>query len=382
VTDHHHYLQQRAAAAAKVAMVGALVNLVLSTVKIYVGFAANAQSLVADGIHSFSDLLSDALVWLAARHAAVAPDEKHPYGHGRFETVATLALGIILVLVAAGIAWDAAERLFYPGELLIPDHTALYAAAFSILANELLYHYTVHVGHKIHSSLLMANAWHHRSDAVSSIVVLVGVAGALAGLEYLDAVAAVLVGVMIAKIGWDLSWESLQVLADKGLDEERITVIRETIKKVGGVRDLHMLRTRSMGGHASADVHVMVEPRISVSEGHMISVLVEQALKQEIEEIEDVIVHIDPEDDEETPPTMGLPQRNQIETLLRERLQGLDIEVNVENLILHYLNGKIDIDLHVAADSPPAENREKTLASVRQRLSDQDWLGKIVLLIK
>jgi hypothetical protein len=258
----------------------------------------------------------------------------------------------------------------------------VYVAAISILIKEMLYHYTAHVGRKTRSKMILANAWHHRSDAISSIVVLIGVAGALAGLNYLDAVAAVIVGVMIAKIGWKVGWESIHELADTALDEGRVAVIRETIRKVGGVRDLHMLRTRSMGGHATADVHVLVEPRISVSEGHLISVLVEQALKREIEEIEDVTVHIDPEDDEVAMPTMGLPQRSQIEALLRERWKKLDMNLSGENLILHYLYGKMEVDLHVEADSGTARKKEETLAYMKEQLSDLDYIGGINLFIR
>ena len=194
--DHSH-LVERTRETRRVAIVGGVVNLFLATIKLVVGSMAQSAALIADGIHSFSDLLSDALVWFAAGHAGHGPDEEHPYGHGRFETAATLGLGILLVLVALGIVWDAVERSFH-GEQPLPGMIALVVAVISILANEALYWYTVIVAKRINSQMLRANAWHHRTDAVSSIVVFAGVAGAMMGWPYLDAVAAVVVGAMVA----------------------------------------------------------------------------------------------------------------------------------------------------------------------------------------
>jgi cation diffusion facilitator family transporter len=338
---------ERYRASTRVALVGGLVNLVLSAVKFLVGIAAQSQSLIADGIHSLSDLLSDALVYFAAHHARHGPDDAHPYGHGRYETAATMGLGVLLILVAAGIVWDGTGRMFGVHELLDPSPMALYAALFSILANEGLYHYTLRVGRRIKSEMLRANAWHHRSDSISSVVVLVGVAGTLAGLPYLDAVAAVLVGLMVAKIGWDLGWSAMQELVDAGLEEERVEAIRDTIMSVGGARSLHMLRTRRIGGYASADVHVQVEPSLSVSEGHMIAVLVEKRLKEQIEEIDDVTVHIDPEDDEVAPVgAASLPSRSEALARLATAWKDVGGAGLRQRVVLHYLAGRIDVDVY------------------------------------
>lgn len=344
----------------RVAVVGAFVNLVLSAVKIAVGVAAQSQSLIADGIHSISDLLSDGLVYFAAHHARHGPDKEHPYGHGRYETAATMGLGVLLILVAAGIVWGGAERMFGFHELLRPTSMALYAASFSIVANEGLYHYTMRVAHRINSDMLRANAWHHRSDSISSVVVLIGVAGTMAGLPYLDAVAAVIVGMMIAKIGWDLGWSAMQELVDAGLEEERLQAIRQTIMSVGGARDVHMLRTRRIGGYASTDVHVQVEPRLSVSEGHMIAVLVEKRLKQEIEEIDDVTVHIDPEDDEAVPSCADLPPRSEALNRLAAAWQDVRGAERRQQVVLHYLGGRINPDAYfpLAEFSDPADAEE------------------------
>ncbi len=358
---HHDVLADRSSASQRVTIVGAVVNLLLSAVKLIVGTIAGSAALVADGIHSLSDLASDALVLFAAKHAGEAPDEEHPYGHGRFETAATLGLGILLGIVALGIVWDAVERAAGSAHI-IPGQLAIYAALFSILANEGLYWYTIVVARRVNSDMLRANAWHHRSDAISSIVVLIGIVGAMIGWPYLDSLAAVIVGVMVAKIGWDLGWEAVRELVDAALDPEEVQKAHETIVAIDGVRSVHMLRTRRQGHQAAADVHVQVDPRLSVSEGHMISQAVEDELKAAVEAINDVTVHIDPEDDEEAPTCRGLPLRKEaireLEAVWPSLPQG-------HRFILHYLGGHIDVELVL----PVAEYvDEETTSALQQQL--------------
>jgi cation diffusion facilitator family transporter len=377
--QHSHALSERSAETQRVTVIGALVNLLLAAVKLVVGFMAQSAALVADGIHSVSDLLSDVLVWFAARHAGEAPDAEHPYGHGRFETAATLALGILLGFVALGIVWEAVERTA-SGETAVPGTLAIYAALFSIAANEGLYWYTVLVARRINSPMLKANAWHHRSDAVSSIVVLVGVAGAMLGWPYLDAVAAIIVGAMIAKIGWDLGWEAMCELVDTALDEEDVQRAREVIMAVDGVRSVHMLRTRKQGHEAAADVHVQVAPHLSVSEGHMISQAVEDRLKETVEAITDVTVHVDPEDDEQAPPCSGLPLREeavaQLRTLWPQVPEPYDI-------VLHYLSGKIHIELHLPLSHFSSEERMAAFReSLQSSVKDDDTFGDVDILYR
>ncbi len=342
-TQEHRDLRREASG--RVAIVGALVNVVLSIIKILAGVFGHSQALIIDGIHSLSDLMTDILVLVASHHAAHGPDEAHPYGHGRFETAATLALGAFLVLIAGGIMWDSVERLLQPENSQTPTPIALYAALFSILANEGLYWYTIIVARRINSELLRANAWHHRSDAISSIVVLVGVGGAMLGYLWLDLAAALIVGFMVAKIGWDLGWGAMRELVDESLEEDKVEQIRDLITAIPGVSSLHMLRTRRQGHEAMADVHVQVRPWISVSEGHMISIAVEEEIKANIEEISDVTVHIDPEDDEAAPTCKGLPLREQALEKLQEAWKDLQCLGREERILLHYLGGKIDLDI-------------------------------------
>lgn len=379
---HHHAhteLASRTKETQRVALVGALVNLVLSAVKLFAGVLANSAALIADGIHSLSDLISDALVWFAAHQARHGPDEEHPYGHGRFETAATLGLGILLVLVALGILWDAVADAFHH-EQPIPGALAIWAALFSIVANEALYWYTLVVAKRIRSDMLRANAWHHRTDAISSVVVLIGVAGAMLGWPYLDSLAAVVVGAMVAKIGWDLGWDAMQELVDAALDEETVQRATEVILDVDGVRSVHMLRTRRHGHEAAADVHVQVAPRLSVSEGHMISQAVEDQIKDSVDEITDVTVHIDPENDEEAPTCKGLPLRQEALAELQARCPALSESADVR---LHYLGGKIDLELVLPLED--FETRQQTQAlrtTVLEALADVPWSGQVTILYR
>jgi len=358
--------EQRAEVIARTAVIGGLVNLGLAATKVGAGVLWHSQALVADGIHSLSDLLSDVLVWYVGRRAAQAPDLEHPYGHGRYETLATLVLGVLLLAVAGGIGWDAGKRLFAPDELLRPELPALAAALVSILAKEWLYWWTFGYARRIRSNLLRANAWHHRSDAVSSFVVLVGIGGTLVGLPYLDALAAIVIAAMITRMAWKLSRQSIRELVDTGLEAERLAAIRKTIGSVGGVRNIHMLRTRRHGWQASLDVHIMVDPRLSVSEGHMIALLVENRLKSQINEITDVTVHIDPENDEAKPASVELPTRAEALARLEQLWEGVTGVEKRRKTILHYLNGRIDVDVYFPLDVCAGERSRAE--DVRKRL--------------
>jgi len=346
VTQDPRIVAERARAISLTTLIGAALNLLLSAVKITAGMFGHSQALVADGVHSLSDLLSDMLVFFAGHQAHQEPDSDHPYGHARFETVATLTLAFLLLAVAFGIGWDAAGRLFQPGELLRPGFFALATVLLSIGIKEWLYWWTLGYARRVRSELLRANAWHHRSDSISSLVVLVGVLGTMAGLPYLDAIAAVIVALMIARIAWELGWPAVTELVDTGLEAERLAVIRATILSVGGVRNIHMLRTRRIGGQASADVHVLVDSDISVSEGHMISVSVEHRLKQDIDEIADVTVHIDPEDDQNIAQHHDLPLRAEVLARIASLWSALPEANERQRLILHYLRGRIDVEVY------------------------------------
>ncbi len=337
-------LEQRKQETNRITLWGIAVNLMLSVIKISGGIIGQSQALLADGIHSLSDLASDAMVLLAVKHAGEDADEDHPYGHARYETLATVALGILLIGVAGGIAYDAILRLENPEDIAVPALFTMIIAAISILSNEGLYHATRAVAKKIRSPLLEANAWHHRSDAVSSIVVLIGIAATYIGYPLLDAIAAIIVALMIAKIGLDLSRQSLQELVDTALEPEMVEQIRQTILNIDDVRQLHLLRSRRMGHNALVDVHIQVSPKLSVSEGHHISESVEKALTDKFDEINDVTVHIDPEDDETAASCRDLPLRSELLLALNHEWSKHEVLKNIDDVTLHYLNGQISVE--------------------------------------
>lgn len=367
---------ERRRLAERATIVGALVNLLLAGAKIVVGWFGHSQALIVDGIHSLSDLASDAIVVVASRHGSVAADDDHPYGHGRIETLATVILGVILFGVALGIGIDATARLTHPEDLAVPAVIALWVAVLSVLSKEALYWYTILVARRIRSNLLKANAWHHRSDAFSSVVVLIGVAGAMLGVPALDALAAMGVAVMIGKIGWDLIRQGVRELVDTGLDEDRIRAIQDIIEGTPGVRSLHMLRTRRMGPDALADVHIQVAPRVSVSEGHQISEAVRLGLVSNIEELSDVTVHIDPEDDEDAAPCAGLPSRSDLLPRLQQAWQHHACPM-VEEVVMHYLDGQVHLDVIVDLETVGRDERHKARETLRDAAREMPQVGEV-----
>jgi len=336
-------IENRTKISQKVTLVGAVVDLLLAVFKVIAGVIGHSGALIADGIHSFSDLLSDGVVFYAAKHSADEADEDHPYGHERFETVATLGLAIILAIIGTGIIVNGFERLSNPSELL---HSAwiLSVAALSIFSKEALYWYTLKVAKTYKSDMLKANAWHHRSDALSSIVVFVGILGSLNGYLYLDSVAAIVVGLMIIYIAWELGTGATKELVDTSIDAQQVEQLRNAIGMISGVNNVHSLRTRKIGHRISADVHVQVDPFLSVSEGHIISVSVERVAKECLENLHDVTVHIDPEDDENAAPCKDLPERAQALGILNKALFNNKCDGEIKRIQLHYLDGQIHVD--------------------------------------
>ena len=336
-------LENRTQASQKVTIVGAIVDFLLAIFKVVVGVIGNSGALIADGIHSFSDLLSDGVVWYAAKHSAEEADDEHPYGHERFETVATLGLSIILAIIGTGIIFDAVNRLSNP-ESLTHNTLLLSIAALSIFSKEALYWYTLRVAKTYKSEMLKANAWHHRSDALSSIVVFIGILGSLNGYLYLDGAAAVVVGLMVIYIAWELGTGATKELVDTSIDAHQVQKLRDSIGRISGVNNVHSLRTRKIGHMISADVHVQVDPFLSVSEGHIISVSVERVAKECLEDLSDVTVHIDPEDDETAAPCENLPERAQALGILNKALFNNQCDGEIKRIQLHYLDGKIHVD--------------------------------------
>jgi len=364
----------RTKASQKVTIVGALIDFLLSIIKIILGFIGQSGALIADGVHSFSDLLTDWVTWYAAKLSGDAPDADHPYGHERFETVATLGLSIFLAIVGTIIIFEGFGRFSNPNALK-HENWLIAAAALSVLSKEALYWYTVKVARDINSDLLKANAWHHRTDAFSSIVVVIGIIGAANGYFFLDSVAAIIVGILIIYIGWQLGFEATKELVDTSIDQEDIKALRVALSEIKGVNSVHTLRTRKVGHKKSADVHVQVNPFLSVSEGHIISVSVERVAKECIEELDDVTVHIDPENDEEKEdaPYKDLPERAQALKIISQSLKLENVNYNIEKTQLHYLEGEILVDFFLSADylkNQELNNIKSELSAALEKLPD------------
>ncbi|PCI23287.1 MAG: cation-efflux pump [Piscirickettsiaceae bacterium] len=330
----------------RITLIGGVVNLVLSVLKIGFGWLGQSHALIADGFHSLSDLLTDGLVYYASHHASQEADEDHPYGHARFETLATVILGAVLIAVAGAIVWDAISR-FFNDQALAYGWLIITIAAISIISKEVMYRVTLRTAEETRSALLKANAWHHRSDAISSLVVLVGVGLQMAGYQYFDSIAALVVGLMVIKIGFDLVLDASKELVDTALDAEKVEQIKRVILNVDGVQALHFLRTRKMGEQALVDVHILVPPMISVSEGHLISETVRLSLLDEVEHIGEVMVHIDPEDDEVTSPSLALPIREHLLIKFDKAWQDVAEKDQVKHINLHYLDGKVVAELEL-----------------------------------
>ena len=337
--------EERKSASKRATFASIIVNIFLAIGQILLGFIGNSQALIADGVHTLSDLSTDTMVLYAIWHGSKEADDDHPYGHGRIETAATVFLGLLLAIVGAGIAINAALRLTEPEEILTPAPITLVMAIITILSKEGLYRYTISIANRVHSSILRANAWHHRSDAISSIIVLIGIGGSIMGLPYFDSLAAIGLGSMIIRMGVLLSWKALKELIDTALSHEEVKAIRKAISNIDGVIDLHMLRTRLMGGRALVDVHLQVDGDISVSEGHQISENVRSRVISEFESVDDVLVHIDPEDDEISRVNIDLPLRNEMSNQIHQALAGIEGAEVTEKITLHYLSGNINVDL-------------------------------------
>lgn len=331
----------------RVTLIAAGINLFLAAIKFAGGVFAHSQALIADAIDSTSDLFSDMAVLYGAREGSRAPDTKHPYGHGRVETLVSVFLGAVLLATAAGISLRAAQRLLDPAPILPPAPAALAVAVIAIALKEWIYRYTLRVGRETRSRMLEANAWHQRTDSISSLVVLLGVGGSLLGMPYLDPVAAIGVSVLIARVGWGLLWQSVSELTDAALSRERVAAIRQAIRGIEGVQDLHLLRTRRAGPDALVDVHVQVNPHISVSEGHRIAEHIRERLIRDLDEVSDVLVHIDTEDDQNFERGRTLPLRADVEAQIRAALAGLAGAGQVQRVQLHYDADRIGVELHL-----------------------------------
>ena len=291
--DAEHSPAERIAAASRSTWVSVFVNLILTIAQVAVGVLAKSQGLIADGIHSLSDLVADFVVLLASHQSKKDADADHPYGHQRFETAASLVLGLLLLAVGVGMLWSAARKLEAPETVATVHIVALWVAGGALIAKELLFRYMLSVAKRVKSSMLVANAWHARSDAASSLVVGVGIIGNLAGYPILDPIAALIVGFMVTKMGWSFSWDAMHDLMDRAVDEQEVQAIRATLLETPGVAGVHDVRTRKMGDMIVVDAHIEVDACISVEAGHDIAVVARQRVLQR-HRVLNLMTHVDP----------------------------------------------------------------------------------------
>ncbi len=279
----------------KITYYGMFVNLFLSILKIVTGFIGNSQAAIADGVHSLSDLTTDVAILVGVKYWTAPPDEEHPYGHGRIETIVTTFIGFVLAATAIGIGWEAISTI-RDEHIQNPTWLSLIGIGFSIVMKEILFRVTMKYSKKTRSKSLEANAWHHRTDAFSSIPAFIAVFISVnyPKLAFIDHIGAIIVAVIILKVAWQIFSSSFSELTDKGAEKEDIEKIREIALQNECVKEIHGIRSRKHGVDIFVDLHVLVDDNITVKEGHDIADQVKNALLQDGPSISDVVVHIEP----------------------------------------------------------------------------------------
>ncbi len=371
-SSHQHRLDAEFRSASRVTLIGMVLDALLGLAKCVVGFLFHSQALVVDGIHSFTDVASDVVVLAVMRLSRRGPDANHPYGHQRFETLGTMVLGSFLIAIGGALAWDNLERIITTQPINVPGWPVLVVAALSVAGKEWIFRYTRRVGEQIRSDLIIANAWHSRTDAFSSVVVLVGAIGAMAGFPWLDAVAAIIVAGIIAHVGWQLTWSSVRELVDTGLSDEDTERLTSVAGETEGVLNVHDLRSRRMGSDILVDVHLVVKPEVSVSEGHQVGMQVLQRMREAMPDIRDISFHIDAENDQKgTITTPALPSRRGIHEWLQSRVP--ELTESQYQLRLHYLGNRVHVELFLDQTAASAGLPEV----LREQLDEPEWLGAL-----
>lgn len=370
---------QHTAEAKQATWIAAALDGVLGAAKVITGMVVGSAALIADGIHSVSDLITDGFVLAATHYGRQGPDHDHQYGHGRIETLATLLLGSVLIFVAGAIVWASMYRLVTGAQIAPPGLIAMLIALLSLISKEALFHYTMRVAKRTRSKLLEANAWHSRSDVLSTGAVLIALVGAQFGAGWMDAAAAALVGILVGKVGWDLVWESARELVDTAVPAETHQKLQETAVAVTGVEGIHDLRTRQSAGRVMVDLHIVVAPRISVSEAHEIGNEVSRQMRACCADITDVTFHIDPEDDEghgDPSQLPGLPLRPAVEATLEQRWSTLPAWSAIEEIRLHYLDDKVSLEVWLDP-ARPIDIDQRLREQLTANLDDLPWLGRV-----
>jgi len=351
----------------KAIAVGAVSNLILSLIKFFGGIFGNSMALVADAFHSLSDLVTDVVVYFSHGVGQLPPDENHPYGHGRAETIGTTVVGLLIIITGLGVAYEAWEAMTQNIEKT-PGAVAAGIAILSVIIKEGLYHYTLKIGEASHSPSLTANAWHHRTDAISSVAAFIGILGAWNGIAIMDPLAGGLVGLMVCKVGYDFCRQGFLDLMDTALSKEHTKKIFDILQAIPEVIHFHDLRSRTLGGEILIDVHILVDPEMTVTEGHRIAEMVRRNVITAFDNVQDVLVHVDGEYDAEVENLYTLTRKELIEITqpVFENLQ--EVKPNPE-IRIHHIKGKTLIDVFLQMEMPQKmEDVQAQVNEVKSRL--------------
>lgn len=345
-------------------IVSVIANGTLSIIKTTVGFMSGSTALIADGIHSIADLVSDVFAYIMLKVSHGAPDETHPYGHGKFETFGTLILSVSLLLTGVWIAYEAITKYIEQETTLTLGELGLAAALLSILTNEGLYRYCKKLGKLVKSPIIIANAWHHRTDSLSSIAALIGIAFTMAGFPIADSIAALIVTALLIKMSYKIGRQSFDELVDAAIEEDTQEALLIAVKDIPGVVGCHELRARKLGGRIFVDVHVDVPARISVSEGHALAESVEKTLLKAVEEVDDVVTHIDPVGIDQSPLPDEL-QRPDVEHKIEQIIQKTDPSAQLYELIFHLMEDGYKAHICLKEASLTAEKSKQIQKDVK-----------------
>ncbi len=341
--------------ALSVTWLGLIANLLMAIGKGFVGIISHSSALIADACHSFSDLLSDIVTLWAVRMAGIPKDENHPYGHGKFETVGSFVVALMLVFTGIGVAWHVFNKMNSPE---VPGTSALWMAAIAIAVKEALFHLTRMVSRRSGSRILLANAWHHRSDAISSVAALVGIAGANWGIPMMDPIAGVLVAGLIVKAGINIGYENLRELTDEIPEKEVISELKRILTDVEGVDHYHEMRARRMGPHLLVDLHIEVDSMMSISAAHQVAERVRLRILENIPIVNEVLVHVDAEDDfmeekggESSRDIVLMRPQSEIESDIKKVINEIPEIKGITHIYCHYLNENLSVQINIILDT-------------------------------
>ena len=361
--------------ALSVTWLGLIANLLMAIAKGFVGIISHSSALIADAGHSFSDLLSDMVTLWAVRMAGIPKDENHPYGHGKFETVGAFFVALMLVFTGIGVAWHVLNKMNSPE---VPGTSALWMAAIAIAVKEALFHLTRMVGRRSGSRILLANAWHHRSDAISSVAALVGIAGANWGIPTMDPIAGVLVAGLIVKAGIDIGYESLRELTDEIPEEEVIIELEKILADVKGVDHYHEMRARRMGPHLLVDLHIEVDSMMSISAAHQVAERVRLRILDKIPAVNEVLVHVDAEDDfieeeggESSRDILLMRPQREIEADVKKVINEIPEITGITHIYCHYLNQNLSVQVNIMLDTEMRIIEAQKIASTARMKIEQ-----------